>query len=115
MIPANKPIPIAKTVANAIVQRKLVVRKNSSWRTENEPDATHGVNERRFAGHIDLAPEPSNMDVDEVCARIEMIVPDLLEEHGSSDNLVMVPDQMFEQAQLPRLQFEFSRSAARFA
>src|SRR6266404_6367503 len=107
MIPASKPMPIAKTAANAIVQRKLVVRRNSSWRTEYEPDATHGVNERRLARLIDLTAEPSNVDVDEVCARIEMIAPDLLEEHGSSDNLVMVPDQMFEQAQLPRLQFEF--------
>jgi hypothetical protein len=73
------------------------------------------MNEWRLAGHIDLAPQPSNMDVDEVCARIEMIMPDLLEEHGSSDNLVMVPHEMLEQAQLPRLQFEVSRSAARFA
>ena len=98
MIPDSKPMPIAKTAANASVQRKLVVRKNSSWRTEYKPDATHSMNERRFAGHIDLAPQPSNMDVDEICARVEMVMPDLLEEHGSSDDLAMVPDQLFEQA-----------------
>src|SRR5260370_3997291 len=114
MMPASKTMTIAKTVANAIVHRKLVVRKNSSWRTEYEPDATHSVNERRLAGQIDLAAEPSDMDVDEVGTRIEMIVPNLLEEHRARDDLVIVPDQMFEQAQPPRPQLEVSRSAARF-
>src|ERR1700736_6618786 len=115
MIPDSKPMPIAKTVAKAIAQRKLVVRKNSRWSTKYEPDATYGMNERRLAGQIDLAAEPSDMDVDEVGTRIEVIVPNLLEEHGPGDDLAMVPDQMLEEAQLPRLQLEISRSAARFA
>src|ERR1700722_18769217 len=106
MLPDSRPMPIAKTAANAMAQRKLVVRKNSNWRTEYEPNATYGVNQRRLAGEIDLAAEPSDMDVDEVGARVEVIMPDLLEEHGSGDNLAMVPDQMFEQAELPRLQVE---------
>jgi hypothetical protein len=105
---------IAKTVANAIAQRKLVVRKNSGWRTQYEPNATHGVNERRLARQIDFASEPSDVNVYEVGARIEMIVPDLLEQHGPSDNLAMVPDQVLEQPQLSRLQVEPARSATRF-
>ena len=43
-------MPTAKTVANAIAQRKLVVRKNSSWRTEHESNATHRLNEWRLTG-----------------------------------------------------------------
>src|ERR1700730_11105616 len=100
MRPDSKPMPMARKVANVSAQRKLVVRKNSSRRTEYEPDAAHSVNERRLAGQIDLAAELSDVDVDEVGARIEVIMPNLLEEHGSGDDLTMVPDQMLEQAQL---------------
>src|ERR1700730_19077271 len=98
MNPDSMPMPIAKTAAKAIAQRKLVVRKNSNLCTEHESNATHGVDERRLTGQIDLAAEPADMDVDEVSTRIEVIVPDLLEEHGSRDDLAVVPDQIFEQA-----------------
>lgn len=44
------------------------------------------------------------MHVDHVGLRIEMIVPDVLEQHGARHHLAGVLHQVFEQAEFARLQ-----------
>ena len=52
------------------------------------------------------------MHVDDVGLRIEMIVPDVLQQHGAGDDLAGMPHQIFEQAEFARLQLQFLSGAA---
>src|SRR5215472_6533452 len=93
----TRMVPAAKTPVSAIAQRNVVVRKNSGRRTQGEPNSADGVNEGQLFRQIDLSPEPADVNIDQVGARIEVIVPDLLEEHCARHHLPVVTHQLLEQ------------------
>jgi len=51
------------------------------------------------------------MNVDDIGLGIEMILPDILQQHGAGDDLPGMAHQIFEQAKFARLQFD-GRTAA---
>jgi len=65
------------------------------------------MQERRVEVAVDFGAQSRDMDVDHVGLRIEMIVPDMFEQHGPRDDLAGVLHEIFEQAKLSRLQRDF--------
>src|SRR3984957_19079660 len=54
------------------------------------------------------------MHVDHVGLRVEMIIPDVLQQHGAGHDLAGMPHQIFEQAEFARLQLQLLPGAADF-
>ena len=52
------------------------------------------------------------MHVDDVGLRIEMMVPDLLEQHGARHDMSGVPHEVFEQPKLARQDLDLPARAA---
>jgi hypothetical protein len=52
--------------------------------------------------------------VDHVGLRIEMIIPNVLQQHGAGHDLAGMPHQIFEQAEFARLQLQLLPGAADF-
>src|SRR6185312_2011224 len=90
---------------NTAVRRTVVVRQ--SWAnlfTDHVSGAAYGVEERVGVALVDLAAQPGHVDVDHVGLRIEVVVPDIFEQHGAGHHLAGILHQIFEQAELARLQ-----------
>src|SRR5690349_9348129 len=68
--------------------------------TEAVPDAAYGVDQRIGLLVIDLAAQPPDIDVDDVGRRVEMQVPDVLQQHGAGDHAALVADEIFQQLEL---------------
>src|SRR5690348_11440707 len=73
--------------------------------------ASHSVQERLLEPFVKLAAEPADMDVDDVRPWIEVIVPDLFEEHGTGDDAPFVAGEIFEQQIFAGLQVELLAGA----
>src|SRR5579883_2061325 len=58
------------------------------------------MQERTREALVDLLPEAADMDVDDVGLRIEMIVPDIFEQHRPRHHLTGAAHKEFEQAKL---------------
>ena len=74
--------------------------------------AANRMQDRLVETLLDLAAQPRDMDVDDVGLRIEMIVPDILEQHGARHHLAGMAHQIFEQAEFARLQRDLACCAA---
>src|ERR1700730_11209679 len=94
----------AKAADIASVQRNVVVRTNSGRSTEDEPFAANVVYHGLLAGLINLAPQPAHVNVDEVAARYEFVVPDFFEQHGTGEQLVLAAHHVLEQTKFTRQQ-----------
>ena len=70
--------------------------------TEAKSHAANGVNERIAMLGVDLAPNTPDIDIDDVGGRIEVQVPDVLQQHGARHNLAFVADQIFENLKFAR-------------
>src|ERR1700743_2442350 len=102
MITNNTRAAITKTAEMVSVHRKVVVRMKSGRRTEHEPCTADTVDHGRFAGLVHLAPQAAHMNVDQVGARIETVMPDFLEQHGARHDLPGMTHQIFQQLKLAR-------------
>src|SRR5437016_378756 len=69
------------------------------------------MQERLFEPVLELAAQAADVDVDNVGARIEVIVPYLLEEHGAGDHPPFVAGEIFEQEIFARLEIELPAAA----
>src|SRR5262249_18196373 len=67
-------------------------------------DAADGVDQRIGLAVVDLAPDATDIDVDDVGGGIEMQVPDMLQQHRAGDDAAFVADQIFEQLEFARQQ-----------
>src|SRR5688572_21630606 len=59
--------------------------------------ATHRVQQRALESLVDGGAQPADVHVDHVGLRVEMQVPDGLEQHGAGHYLAGVAGQVFEQ------------------
>src|SRR6267154_6509814 len=89
-----------KTMRNACVRRMLGVR------TDHIARATNGMQKRSRKALVDLGAQTRDMDVDHVGLRVEMVFPDILQEHGAGDDLSGMAHQIFEKTELARLQLD---------
>src|SRR5512132_3706127 len=87
--------------------RKLVPRKSSGRRTETISHATNGDDQLAREPLIDLVPQATDMRFHDRGLRIEMKVPNLLEEHRPGDHLARITHQEFKQLEFASLQINF--------
>src|SRR5205085_10402116 len=73
---------------------------------EHVARSSHCVEERLFEALVELSSEPADVDVNDVRARIEMIIPDLLQKHCAGDDASLVARKIFEQQIFARLKVE---------
>src|SRR5579884_4017941 len=108
----TKPAPAALNARKASASLKAVVRKIlPSAVTNHVSRAADRVEQRRIEVFIDLGAQSRDMHVDHIGLRIEVIVPNALEQHGPGDDLAGVLHQIFEQTKLARLQRDFDAAA----
>src|SRR5579875_1384378 len=92
--------------------RRAVLRPWLIGRTEAVSGAADGVDQGALELPVDLAPQPPDMHIDDIGARIEMIIPHALEQHGARDDAAGVAHQIFEEAELARLERDLPSAAA---
>src|ERR1700730_5821515 len=68
--------------------------------TNHVPRAANGMEQRPLETLVDLGAQPRNMHIDDVRLRIEMIVPDVFQQHGPRHPLPWLPDQIYQQPEL---------------
>src|ERR1700685_1453531 len=105
MTVSTMPAPTALKSRIASARRKAVARKSlPSAVTNHITGAADGAEQRRVEIAIDLRPQARHVDIDHIGLRIEMIVPNVFEQHGAGDHLAGVLHQIFEQPEFARLQ-----------
>src|SRR5271169_4741648 len=85
-------------------RRKATLWSNLCIGGQHVADAPNCMEQWRREVLVDLLPQAADLYVNRVGLRVEMIVPDRLEKHGSGHDLALMADQIFEQAELSRLQ-----------
>ena len=64
--------------------------------------APHRVEQGAVEALVDLLAQPADVNVDHVGLRVEVIVPDVLEQHRSGDDVTGIAHQVFEKPELAR-------------
>src|SRR5688572_12547603 len=73
------------------VRRTVVVRQSvATLFTDHVSGAADGVEQRRGVPLVDLAAQARHVDVDDIGLGVEVVVPDVLEQHGARHHLARV-------------------------
>src|SRR5690348_8569366 len=91
---------ITNRAMNTAVSRTVLVRQ--SWAnlfTDHISGAANGMKQRVGVALVDLGSKPRHVDVDDVGLGIEVIVPDILEQHGARHHLAGVLHEVFEETE----------------
>src|SRR5215208_5327514 len=82
---------------------------------ENIAHPASRFDQRLLAGHVDLLTKAMNQDIDDVGARVEVVVPNLREDHRLGDHPPGVPRQVLEQREFARAQIDAALAASDLA
>src|SRR5277367_273090 len=105
MTARTMPAPTALRTRIASARRKAVAPKSlPSAVTNHVTGAANRVEQRRVEIAIDLGAQARHVHIDHIGLRIEVIVPDMFEQHGTRNHLAGVLHQIFEQPEFARLQ-----------
>src|SRR6201985_541932 len=85
--------------------RKVEVRQRRKT-AKDITRAAHGLELGFRADRVDLAPQPADMDIDQVGARVEVIAPDRFEDHRARQGLAGVLHHELEHLEFGRQQRE---------
>ena len=88
---------------NAVVDAAFATRSSGAV-TDRVSCAPNGMQKRLVEILVDLRPETRDVDVDDVRLWVEVIVPDVLEQHRARHDLSGVLHQVLEKAIFARLQ-----------
>src|SRR6516164_9157301 len=94
------------TRRNTTEWRKLGTACVVLRRLEHEADAAHRLDQRQREIAVDLVAQATDLHVDDVGLRVEVVVPHRFEQHAARDDLALVAYEIFEQAEFARLQHE---------
>src|SRR5277367_1664604 len=72
------------------VRRKLEVRKILGRTADTIPRPSDRMDQLRVKPFVNLGAQPTDMGLNDVRARVEMNVPDVLEQHRAGDHLASV-------------------------
>src|SRR5579863_6647272 len=86
--------------------RSVLVRS-----TDTKSHAAYCVDQRIGLLAVDLAANTPDIDVDDVGRRVEMDVPDALQQHRARHHLALVANEIFEHLEFPRQQFDLLAAA----
>src|SRR5258705_39005 len=92
------------------IRRRLVLRSRLAGLTDAIARTAQGVNQFDSKLAVDLGTQAADVGLDHAGARIEMKVPDILEQHGTRDQLFGVAHEVLEQLELLRLQLDLPAS-----
>src|SRR5215469_6051056 len=106
MAPNRISTETANNPAYSKVRWKLDVRRILGRATDTIPCPSDRVDQLYLVALINLATQPADIGFDDVRARVEVNVPDVLEQHRTRDHLTGVAHQVFEQAEFPWLQLD---------
>ena len=73
------------------------------------------MDELRLEIAVDFIAEAADEDVDDVGLGIEMIIPDMFEDHGLGDDFVLVPQEVFQEEKFAGLEIDLGGAAPDFA
>ncbi len=73
--------------------------------------AAHRLDQRRITGGIHLLAQSTDVNVNHVGLRVEMVIPNPLEEHGARHHLARTTGEKLENGPFAGLQLEFARTA----
>src|ERR1041385_2147944 len=104
---------IPKMSAYQNPSRTPTLRRNVSGRTKDITDSPNRVDDLLF--WINLAANPMNQHVDDVCLRIKTVIEDVFQDHRLGHDTVWMTHQIFKQREFPRLEFNFLSVALHFA
>src|SRR5918992_2427195 len=97
--------------------RLRAVRDLSRWPagTGVEPVARSAVrnDDRRLTGLVDFPPEVADVHVDDVRARVELVVPDCVEDLAAAHHLITMAHEIRQQGELARGQLDLPLAAVR--
>src|SRR6202051_3641277 len=79
--------------------------------TDHISCAAHGVQQWLGKPFVDLRAQPRNVDIDDIGLRVEVVVPDVLEQHRARHHLAGMLHEIFEQAEFTRLQHDLALPA----
>src|SRR5439155_22614529 len=109
--------PSAKASANAAERRSR--RRLSGMRRapvgQDVSDAPDGVHQGERLVPVHFAPDARNQDVHGVAERVEVVVPDVLQDLTSADHAARVPKEVFQQGELAGRQPELAPATAHHA
>jgi hypothetical protein len=93
------------------IEYQMVILKEMDFRIwlrdfKNIADSTDGVDDLIGKALVNLIPQTAGQHIHDVGLRIEVIVPDLIKDHGLGDHLPGIAHQIFEQAELPGREFD---------
>src|SRR5262249_30582657 len=70
------------------------------------------MNERISLLAVDLSPDTSDIDVDDVGRRVKMQIPYMLQQHRAGHNVTFVANQILEDLKFPRQQVDVPAATA---
>src|SRR5260370_35445492 len=89
-------VPIAISASLNVDDLRVLVRS-----TETVPDTANGMDQRIGLLAVDLAAHTPHIDVDNIRRRIEMKLPNELQQHRPGPCAAFVPDQILQQLEFP--------------
>src|SRR5262245_24649608 len=87
-------------------ERKVLARSPKA-----ESDTANRVDERVGLLAVDLAPDASDIDVDDVGCRVKVQVPYVLEQHRPRHDLALVPHKILQNLEFARQQIDLAAAA----
>src|SRR5581483_9064369 len=107
---------LAKSVlAGNILAGNILASRILAGSPEAIADAADGMDQRIGLLVVDLAAHPPDIDVDDVGRRIEVQIPDVLQQHRARHHTALVAHQIFQQLKLLRQQHQLLAAPARTA
>src|ERR1700730_3316488 len=86
-------------------------RSVSARSTDAKPDPADRVDEGVGLLTVDLAPDASDIDVDDVGRGVKMQIPYMLQQHRARHHLAGIAHEIFEHLELARQQLDVARAA----
>src|ERR1700733_2118211 len=104
--PNTAVVAAVVTSTKASATRTAEERKNSSMSVQHEARAADIYDQRGRTLCVDLFPQITDVDVDDVGLEREMILPDLLQQHRARDDPSGMAQEIFQKAKLARQQID---------
>src|SRR5580692_129538 len=104
--PNTAVVATVVTSTKASATRTADERKNSSIRIQHEARAAYIHDQRGRTLCVDLFPQIADVDIDDVGLEREMILPDLLQQHGPRDDPSGMAQEILQQAKFARQQID---------
>src|ERR1700731_439470 len=93
--PNTAVVAAVVTSTKASATRTAEERKNSSIRSQHEARPADIDDQRRRAFGVDFFPQVTDVDVDDVGLKREVILPDILQQHRAGDHPPGMPEKIF--------------------